>query len=217
MPIHRPLFALLALIGCCATSLWGQLSFTEERIEHTASPGETSFEARFPFENKSDETVTVVDVRSSCGCTVPELDKKTYAPGEKGEILAVFTYGSRTGRQNKTITVTTDHGTQRVQLSVMIPQKWTVEPRIQTWRMDEAPSAKAIVVQFKSVTPEAVSLGDYPKDRFTAESSWNAEAKTFTVNFTPTTVETGRVQRASVEVTLPGGAVESIPIYLRVY
>ena len=40
---------------------------------------------KFRFSNTGSETLVITDVRSTCGCTVPELDKKSYEPGESGE------------------------------------------------------------------------------------------------------------------------------------
>lgn len=212
----RPLIATLAL--CTWTMpVWGQLVFETERVEHLASPGESSFEAHFPFTNEGDAVVTVTATRSTCGCTVPELGKKVYEPGEEGVVRAIFTYGQRTGTQQKSIVVATDQGTHRLSLQVTIPLKWTVEPRIQTWKTSETPSAKRIVVQFDSITPQAVELAEYPEDAFEAVSRWDEEAQTFSIAFTPLSLESGRVQRASIDVTLANGSVESIPIYLRVY
>jgi hypothetical protein len=41
---------------------------------------------RFAFTNTASETLTITDVRSSCGCMAPALAKRIYAPGERGEL-----------------------------------------------------------------------------------------------------------------------------------
>ncbi len=62
----------------------------------------------YTFTNVGTETLTITDVRSTCGCTVPELDKKQYEPGESGKITVIFNPENRVGNQRKTINVTTD-------------------------------------------------------------------------------------------------------------
>jgi hypothetical protein len=42
---------------------------------------------RFTFANIGNDTLTITDVRSSCGCMVPALAKRVYAPGEHGELI----------------------------------------------------------------------------------------------------------------------------------
>ena len=42
---------------------------------------------RFPFVNRGTEAIEIVEVRSTCGCLTPRLEKRTFGPGEKGELL----------------------------------------------------------------------------------------------------------------------------------
>lgn len=51
----------------------------------------------FKFTNTGDSLLEVKDVQSTCGCTVPELKKRQYAPGESGVINVVFSPGSAIG------------------------------------------------------------------------------------------------------------------------
>jgi hypothetical protein len=39
---------------------------------------------RFNFVNRGKETIEITDVRPSCGCLSPKVDKRRYAPGESG-------------------------------------------------------------------------------------------------------------------------------------
>src|SRR5436309_15173132 len=41
---------------------------------------------RFPFRNAGNEPLTITDLDASCGCLTPTLAKRTYAPGEGGEL-----------------------------------------------------------------------------------------------------------------------------------
>jgi hypothetical protein len=59
----------------------------------------------FTFSNKTDKRVTIQSATGSCGCTVPELKKKVFEPGESGEMTVTFNPNHRRGPQPKQITV----------------------------------------------------------------------------------------------------------------
>jgi hypothetical protein len=93
-----PLVPGLALL--LGTSfLRAELTWETRRIELTPTPFDTAAEAKFGFINNGTEPATIESAKSSCGCTIPTLMKKTYAPGERGEILAHFNIGDRRGTQ----------------------------------------------------------------------------------------------------------------------
>lgn len=75
-------------------------------------------EMSFPFTNVGMQSVTINRMHSYCGCTTPELEKKTYAPGEKGEIKVVFDPSRRHGLQIKKIQVYTDDPVNPVKMLV---------------------------------------------------------------------------------------------------
>lgn len=59
----------------------------------------------FKFSNSGSADLLITDVKSSCGCTVPEFTKEPLKPGEGGTIKVTFDSSNRKGFQNKTITV----------------------------------------------------------------------------------------------------------------
>ena len=106
-------------------------------------------EAVFRFTNTSEETVGVMDPQSPCGCTVPNLGKNGYEPGESGEIRAIFTFGSRVGIQTKRITLRTTEPTVETYTLTMtthIPEWVKIEPRVLRWTIDESVSTQEIRV-----------------------------------------------------------------------
>jgi hypothetical protein len=44
----------------------------------------------FPFTNVGDSTLSILDVRSTCGCAVVDLKQYHYEPGKGGEITVIF-------------------------------------------------------------------------------------------------------------------------------
>ncbi len=85
----------------------------------------------FKFTNISDQTVTIRSVSATCGCTVPQLTKKIYAPGETGEIEVSFNPKNRRGPQSKQVNITFEgdsYAPMRLDLSShILPMLW-VEP-----------------------------------------------------------------------------------------
>lgn len=126
-----------------------QLTWEKSQVELRPKLGEKSAVAHFAYENKGDKTVNIKNVRTSCGCTVASLKKNDVAPGEKGEITATFDIGSRTGVQQKIVTVESDDPEQpsvSLQMRVIIPQEITMQPQFVYWEMGEAPKPKTITV-----------------------------------------------------------------------
>jgi hypothetical protein len=62
----------------------------------------------FKFKNAGDETLIIKNINSSCGCTVPKVEKKEYQPGERGVIPVKFNSKGLNGKIVKTVTVSTN-------------------------------------------------------------------------------------------------------------
>lgn len=111
--------------------------------------------AEFPFRNDSREPVIILNVRASCGCTVPELEKRQYAPGEGGVIKATYTIGDRQGAQHSVIYVQTAEAgaeVQQLHLHLDIPQPLEIAPRVVSWTQNEEAGPKYLEVH---VHPDA--------------------------------------------------------------
>ena len=61
----------------------------------------------FVFKNPGMIPLVVTDVKSSCGCTVPDYPKEPISPGGEGKIVVTFD-AKLSGYFNKTITVNTN-------------------------------------------------------------------------------------------------------------
>lgn len=59
----------------------------------------------FVVKNAGDEPLEISDVKTSCGCTVAELETRTLAPGEETKINATFNLKGKQGVQSKKITI----------------------------------------------------------------------------------------------------------------
>ena len=59
----------------------------------------------YEFKNTGDKKLIISHVQSTCGCTIPELSKKDYEPGESGRINVTYEASSREGDTSKKIYV----------------------------------------------------------------------------------------------------------------
>jgi hypothetical protein len=62
----------------------------------------------FTFENTGKGPLVLSSVSTSCGCTVPKFDTKPIAPGGTGIVEVVFDATGRSGKQTKSITVSSN-------------------------------------------------------------------------------------------------------------
>lgn len=66
-------------------------------------------EVDYTFKNIGESNLIIYDASASCGCTVPEYPKdREIKPGESGVIKARFDSSGQTGKQVKSITLTTN-------------------------------------------------------------------------------------------------------------
>ncbi|HEX8296675.1 MAG TPA: DUF1573 domain-containing protein [Chthoniobacteraceae bacterium] len=142
---------LLFFLVCLTSSAFAQLKWEKPWQEFDRTPEDGHLATKFSFKNTGPNIVKIKGVKSSCGCTSAALEKKVYAPGESGEILAKFTFGSRRGTHRKQIVVTTDQGErQELDFVVSIEQALTVTPALVFWKVGQPADAKLVQL---TVTP----------------------------------------------------------------
>lgn len=200
----------------CSSLLNAQLVFKQEKLEFTAKASERELTARFTFENKGNSPVTIENVKSSCGCTVAEPDKKVYAPGESGSISATFTFGERSGAQSKTIKIHTDHpalNKHDLLLKVNILKSMTLKPNLLRWEMGGEPTTQRLTVQLldpktmKFAGPEANPEG------FVIEEVANDLDGEIWLNVTPKSATEKTMQRVRLFVKTNDTMTESEMAY----
>jgi hypothetical protein len=94
------------------------------------APGSIS-PCKFKFKNKGAGVLKISDVTKTCGCTVPTLEKKEYAPGEEGTIDVVYSADRTSGpRVRHLYVLSNDPDNPRVELTIKasIAQKLVCDP-----------------------------------------------------------------------------------------
>ena len=146
-PLHLGLLPgalLLLAAGAHADLKWDTLT-----ADITPRPSDTVAEARFGFVNAGNTPVTIESLKPSCDCAVATLEKTTYAPGERGSLVARYDIGERTGDQAARITVQVKGAAEPVTLTlnVAIPEAAKIDPIMLTWTEGDAPGAKSVTVE----------------------------------------------------------------------
>ncbi|HXA80285.1 MAG TPA: DUF1573 domain-containing protein, partial [Opitutaceae bacterium] len=101
------------------------LSWEAEKIVVSAKLEQQDVRSDFVFRNGSDHPVTITSIDTSCSCTMADSMKRTYAPGEKGSIRAIFEAGDA-GWHKVYVTVATDGPKSeptRLELDVEVPKQ----------------------------------------------------------------------------------------------
>ena len=113
-PIASRRLALAAALGCAvacpavSAQEWATKMFsgTSHNFGTVAKGSKTEY--RFVFRNIYKEDLHVVGVRTSCGCTSPEVTKRDLKTNETGEVVAKFNTRTFLGQHGATLTVTFD-------------------------------------------------------------------------------------------------------------
>ena len=192
-----------------ATAAYGQLAFETENIVHDVGLLDEKTEGIFRFTNSGQEEITITDVSSSCGCTVPKLDKRTYKPGESGEIRALFTFGARVGSQSKRITVRTNGAGNIVHALTMvtnIPEWVVIEPRILRWRVGEAGTPQQVRIRVADPAKIKMETPDAVLESFSADLDEVAPGQ-YVLTISPKSMESRATEFVRLAATVTDGGV----------
>jgi len=90
-------------LAIAAENLLPHISF-EKTVCDLGDVGQgTKNTCEFRFTNTGRGLLKIGKISRTCGCTVFQLDKKEYAPGETGTIKVIYTAGKSTATTQKSI------------------------------------------------------------------------------------------------------------------
>ena len=217
------LLAVIAAFPAIGDSDSNGLSWETERISIEAGFGAEKVIAEFPFRNNSTETITITKTDSTCGCTVPELAKSVYLPGETGVLRAVFDARNRSGTQVKPIYVhTSETGAQpyKLTLEVEIPQAVKLEPRVRFWRLGEEPKPQTYTLTLHDKLPLSIDAfidrrsKEPPSELYDVSIEEVEPQKKYLLHITPKTTATKTTSTLLVHSPQDEeGALQGYPIY----
>jgi hypothetical protein len=179
-------FLLLAL----ATPVFGQLKWENPEQTFTAKPLDKAIVAKFRFTNVGTTSLKITDLRPSCGCTTAFLEKKEYASGESGEIVAKFKFDGHVGHQEKWIVVTTDWVPPQptiLRFAVNILEEITIQPELVLWRVGDQQKPKTVRISIPNEIPAKVVSVQADSGAVKLEFREIRPGKELEVKVTPTT------------------------------
>lgn len=131
-----------------ALPLLAELKFESPEIVLTPKVGEKSLLAEFKFTNTGEAPITITNVHSTCGCTVPDKPAAAVMPGASGVIPVTYKPADRQGRQAQSIEIETSDGKrQELRLVVDLPIRVAFAPRLVLFRAAD-PEPKTATITF---------------------------------------------------------------------
>ena len=218
MTARQPILLLLVLLLVLSPGARAELQFLKPVQDFQTTPDISHVEAHFAFKNTGTSTVTVKSITTTCGCTTATLDKKTYAPGEQGEILATYKFPFHTGALRKLVTVVTDDHPKEpaiLDIRVFVHEPFQVKPALVYWRTGGAPEVKTVQlladgypVHIKSVTSS--------NPRIAATLQTVKAGEEYNIAITPTDTAQKDAAEISVLTDFPTAAPHTYTIHARI-
>lgn len=111
-----------AAVRDASSSKFPVLEFDKKEHDFGEIEAKKSVETVFKYKNTGEAPLVITDIKSSCGCTVPQdWSREPLAPGEEGQFTVKFN-GSGSNKISKSITVTanTEKGSEIVKIAAFI-------------------------------------------------------------------------------------------------
>lgn len=212
---------LLAFACVCLITgnLHAELRWDKPVQEFHRTPQDKFVEAKFTFKNTGATPVTIDKVRTSCGCTTADLPKKTYAPGEQGELTVKFSFGGRNGAQRKLIRVfSNDRGDEPavLDLRVYITEPVNVSSSLVLWRVGSPSDAKTVQLTMDPQHPVKVKSVSSTNPRLAASLQTVKAGEQYVVSVKPADTTAREAAEIKVETDFPPDAPRTYTIYARV-
>lgn len=182
------------------------LTWEKSSLDFAVGAGSGPLIAEFPFKNESDSTVTITELKSSCGCSEPTVKSKVIPAGGADVLKVVYTPGDRVGPQSAQLTVTTDekNGSPAVlRLRVNIQPTLSLTPRAVRWVKADGAVPRVITLKQLGEKPVRIVEVKPATDAVSAELKPGAEAGTWTLTLTPKALEP--VSTTKVEIVIETG------------
>ncbi len=139
----------------------------------------------YPFTVSSSEAVTFEPITPDYDCLIIPLPRKKFSCGESGELLVKFLAGTRTGKQERVITIKLKGQKEAMQLraTIEVPEIISVSPQSLSWKVEVKNKSKKITLNLT----EALKITSYQSSskHFQIELIEAAPGKRWTIKITP--------------------------------
>lgn len=110
-----------------AIEVYAELTLEQSVVDLGTISDEEPKTVKVGFKNSGTGTLTITDLKGSCGCTVPQLAKKDYKPGEGGVIEITFNPHGKRDAQHTTVTIMSN---DRVKSNATVAINSIVRPNV---------------------------------------------------------------------------------------
>jgi len=219
MRFTRLLPLLAVLLSFTGTKAQAQLKWDHPVQQFHRVPEDKEIIAHYSFKNIGTTPVTIKTMRSSCGCTTPHLDKKTYAPNEIGEVTVRFVFGDRKGWYHKGVTITTDDKTAEpaiLNLNIEIRDPVTLAPALVFWKTGEPVAAKGVQFSADPTQPVHIKSVTSSNPRLTAKLDTIKAGEQYSISVLPADTAQKESAEISVQTDFPSDAPRAYTIHARI-
>jgi hypothetical protein len=197
----------------------GPITWEAPRQTVRAPAGESSAEIVFRFRNDGTTPVTFGPITPGCGCTVAQLEQKTWQPGEAGELVAHARIDSRDSSKSVAVSVAyASPATEADSLNFTVESRpwFELNPRLLWWRRGGNDDEKALTVSFADGFGDSrVEIVDGEPTGFRI-SRTPGHAGAVSLAITPTDSASVRTRKLHLRLVRPDGRVADHTIFLRV-
>lgn len=205
----------LAMALAAAVAHAGPITWEQPTQELRVEAGQVSIPVLFRFRHEGTAPVTFGRITSSCGCTVSQLPRATWQPGETGELTAHFRVGEIEGHRSVTIRVTYESPeveADTLSFGVEVNAWVVMTPRLLWWRRGEPAPAKQVTVAFADARMEIAADGT---SGFAIVSRTDGDGRTI-LEVTPASTDHVTARQVQLRFVRPDGRVVERTLYLRV-
>lgn len=190
----------------------------EPTFDFGSQDNEGKVQHDFTVMNVGTGTLEISNVKSSCGCTVAEMAKKTLAPGEETKVSVTFNLQGKQGPQTKVISVSSndpDVPVYKLELKGNAVAAIEVEPRFINYGnvVDELLGPQTIKIT--SNKPEItfnVTGAESSDKAFTTEVKTIEAGKKFEIVVTNVSPLQAGIAQGVINVTTDDPARKTIPV-----
>lgn len=188
----------------------GSLVFKQPHQSFHPNLIDESVDTVFHFVNNGESPITIQDIKTSCGCTTAALGKKTYLPGESGDIQTTFTIGNRQGLQRKHIRVQTNDTENSeifLTMEVIIPVILEITPRFVSWSKGDTTETKKVTLTSAEATPVNITSIISKNSNFEIKLNTIETGKQYELWITPLSTENPQRSLITIETTINNNAI----------
>lgn len=214
--LSKTFLAAVLALACTSFSASAALEWEKPIQELQRTPDDKFAVAHYAFKNSGTAPVTIKAVRTSCGCTTASLDKKTYQPGEGGEIVVTYSFHGQTGQLRKLVTVITDDQPQPtvLDLRVMVAEPLTIRPTFVYWRVGDPPEPKTVALTGNANVKVKNVVSSNP--RLIASLETVKPGQDYVVTVKPLDTTTKEAGEITVATDFPAEAPRNYTIHVRI-